>query len=418
MNKDLKIFFAYLRDIIYSPGRASIDRDELSDSDHREFAEALLAFGDMVKESREFALSISKGDLDIQIPAAENELSAPLKSLHSTLRHLTWQAKQVAGGDYDQKVGFMGEFSTAFNEMIEQLEERRNRMEQKAERDKANMDRLSRTNRIFQTITSSMEEWIVMVDRETGEHLFKNHAPENVLSNDDFEQQLYEILFEYASSIEDDDEPRKELFALVSDASIQHFEMMLYPIRWFDHKAVACVLTDVTATREEYSRLEDAAYRDVITGVYNRLYGMNILDQYTNEHIPFYLVFIDMDMLKYVNDVFGHSEGDQYIISVANVLKEVSPLANVCRLGGDEFMVLIRQNDMHCDMREKMEELRNKLIKSSAMGEDGKEKYVRSMSFGIVKVNEDGKFDKSEILSLADERMYEYKKAHKKERRV
>ncbi|MFR7901198.1 MAG: hypothetical protein ACLU6Y_16235 [Ruminococcus sp.] len=38
-----------------------------------------------------------------------------LKNMHSNLNHLTWQAKQVAKGDYSQTVSFLGEFSEAFN---------------------------------------------------------------------------------------------------------------------------------------------------------------------------------------------------------------------------------------------------------------------------------------------------------------
>jgi hypothetical protein len=44
--------------------------------------------------------------------------------------------------------------------------------------------------------------------------------------------------------------------------------------------------------------------------------------------------------------------------------------------------------------------------------------YNRSISFGVVDVGADNTLDKSDILTLADDRMYEYKKAHKKERRV
>ena len=287
------------------------------------------------------------------------------------------------------------------------------------ERNKERVDELDRANSIFQVITSSMTEWIVMVDKDTGEHLFANHTSESMLTSETFEQQLYDTLFEYAGMMGDEDEPRKEEFMLISDEALQYFEMMLYPIRWFEHRAVACVLTDVTASKEEYNRLEDVAYRDVMTGSFNRLYGMKMLEQYTTEHTPFQLIFVDMDMLKYVNDVFGHIEGDTYIKSVADILQEVSSMATVCRLGGDEFMVLIQERDVRDrDMHDVMENLRDKLVNSSIVGEDGELMYQRSMSFGIVKVDTTNTLDKSEILTTADERMYEYKKAHKKERRV
>ncbi len=293
--------------------RAGIDVSALSDEDHREFAEAILAFGKMVIETRELARSLSRGDLDVQLPPLDNELAAPLKALHSTLKHLTWQTKQVANGDYEQNIRFMGEFSTAFNEMVAQLAERQQQVEAATERDQLRLSELVRINSIFEAITANMEEWIVMIDRKTGDRLFTNHQAESFLASCMSEQQMYSMLLEYAASISSDDEPRKEEFTLICDTAMQHFEMMLYPIKWMEHDAVVCVLADVTTAKEEFNRMEDAAYRDSLTGGYNRLYGMKTLHHWTDEKIPFSLIFIDLDMLKYVNDVLGHAEGDIYI---------------------------------------------------------------------------------------------------------
>jgi len=418
-NKDLLVYFEYLSNILYGQGTASIDLDSMSDEEHRNFAEALMQFGEMAMETREFAFSLSRGELDNKHPSRGNELAAPLKSLQATLKHLTWQAQQISGGDYDQHVGFMGEFSDAFNEMVSQLSERSREMEAEAESNKERYEELDKANSIFEAITSSMEDWIVMVDRTTGEHLFKNHRAETMLADGTFEYQLDDLLFEYATSIGSDDDPRKEEFSLISDCALQYFEIMLYPIRWFESDAVACVLTDVTASKEEFSRLEDAAYKDVMTGAYNRLYGMKLLDQYAEEKTVFTLIFIDMDMLKYVNDAFGHAEGDAYIKSVADILQDISPLAVVCRLGGDEFMVIIKECDSpDSDIEEVFERAREKLANSNLQDEGGEPIYQRSISFGIIKVDEANELSTSDILAAADERMYAYKKAHKQERKV
>jgi len=418
-NKDLQAYYEYLRNTIFDPESADIDFDELSDDDHRDFAEALMQFGKMAMETREFAFNLSRGELDCIQPSRGNEIAAPLKSLHATLKHLTWQTKQISCGDYDQHVDFMGEFSDAFNMMVEQLAERRREMEAEAENNKKHMEELAKTNSIFEAITSSMEEWIVMIDRTTGERLFANHSPESMLMSDTFDKQLYDILHDYAASLTSDDEPRKEEFTLISDRAMQHFELMLYPIKWFEYDALACVLMDVTASKEEYSRLEDAAYRDVMTGVHNRLFGMTLLDEYTANHTPFELIFVDMDMLKYVNDVFGHAEGDAYIKSVADILQEVSGASAVCRLGGDEFMIIITGAELgKRDMNEAFETLRNKLANTNILDENGQPLYHRSISFGIIRVDELNTLSTSDILATADERMYEYKKAHKQERRV
>jgi len=418
-NKALQAYYDYLRDIIFGSERYSIDLDALEDEEFKLFGEALMQFGKMAIETRIFALCLSRGELDCSQPSTGNELAAPLRSLHATLKHLTWQTKQISGGDYDQHVDFMGEFSDAFNEMIAQLAERRREMEVEAEHNKERMDELAKANSIFEAITGNMEEWIVMVDRASGKHLFSNRSTGSVLTDSGLEYQMNNIIFEYANANGDDETPRKEEFSLISDYALQFFEIMLYPIKWFEYDAVACVLTDVTASKEEFSRLENAAYKDVMTGVFNRLYGMRLLDQYKTEKTPFELIFIDMDMLKYVNDVFGHAEGDAYIKSVADILQEVSPMATVCRLGGDEFMVILREVDKrHPDTHELLEIIRTDLSLTSVRNEGEPPLYQRSISYGIIKNDERCELSTSEILAAADERMYEYKKAHKQDRRV
>ncbi len=75
-------------------------------------------------ESREFIGALSEGKLDIE-PPPRNQLIAPFKQLHANLRHLTWQTQQIAAGDLQQRVDFLGEFSVAFNSLIEALQEKR-----------------------------------------------------------------------------------------------------------------------------------------------------------------------------------------------------------------------------------------------------------------------------------------------------
>lgn len=70
---------------------------------------------------RRLVFSLAKGELSYEIKE-KGALAGALKSLQANLRHLTWQTQQVAQGDFTQRVEFMGEFSTAFNEMVAQLD--------------------------------------------------------------------------------------------------------------------------------------------------------------------------------------------------------------------------------------------------------------------------------------------------------
>ncbi|MDR0888434.1 MAG: GGDEF domain-containing protein [Coriobacteriales bacterium] len=159
---------------------------------------------------------------------------------------------------------------------------------------------------------------------------------------------------------------------------------------------------------ERQKRLEAIAYVDVLTGVYSRRRGMNALEELIDAHEPFVVVFADMDHLKYVNDEYGHEEGDKYILTTADLLRGLNG-GMVSRLGGDEFMVIGRLWSED-EAKHQMEVLRGKLLEYRR---DDDPLFQYSISYGIVGVDCDNKLTSSELLTLADERMYKYKKAHK-----
>lgn len=74
----------------------------------------------VLREGSRFAHALSEGDLMYEAPR-NFYLFSEYKQLQSNMRHLTWQAQQIAKGDFNQRVDFMGEFSTAFNQMTEGL---------------------------------------------------------------------------------------------------------------------------------------------------------------------------------------------------------------------------------------------------------------------------------------------------------
>jgi signal transduction histidine kinase len=98
-----------------------LSADGLS-GDAAALAAALNRLIDAHREVFDFVGPLARGDLHAPPPAAGNVLASPFKELQSRLAHLTWQAEQVARGDFSQRVDFMGDFSRAFNWMVESLE--------------------------------------------------------------------------------------------------------------------------------------------------------------------------------------------------------------------------------------------------------------------------------------------------------
>ena len=110
--------------------------------------ERVVDFVKQYYDARVFTIELSRGRLE-NLPPRHNRIADPFKQLHSELNHLAWQIKQVADGDYDQKVSFLGDFSIHMNRMIAALRERRELADKVAENEKqlrAYSEELKRSN--------------------------------------------------------------------------------------------------------------------------------------------------------------------------------------------------------------------------------------------------------------------------------
>ena len=155
MDPTALIMWNYLEKVIYEPANARLDVDALPKG-FQEFGKGLRYFAECIIETNNFSKALARGELTMDLPRRDNELSASLKSLHASLRHLTWQTKQVAKGDYNQRVSFMGEFADSFNSMIGQLEQRKK--EEDAEK--------SKLHRYIDMLLSNIPECMLIFDAE------------------------------------------------------------------------------------------------------------------------------------------------------------------------------------------------------------------------------------------------------------
>ena len=82
--------------------------------------EKFQATSHLLYEIRALTGALSRGDLEYHC-TAKGYVAGALKAFQANLRHLTWQAQRIAEGEYNHRVDFLGDFSTAFNRMAEQL---------------------------------------------------------------------------------------------------------------------------------------------------------------------------------------------------------------------------------------------------------------------------------------------------------
>ena len=286
-KRNCDLLFEYLRSILYDAKPETLDVNEL-DEPFQKLGMGLQYLDQAVREMKSYSAALSNGILSVEAPGRDNFLCENLKNIHANLNHLTWQAKQVAKGDYSQKVSYLGEFSEAFNSMTKQLQER-----------------------------------------------------EGVL-------------------------------------------------------------------KEEANQEKMQASIDPLTQVGNRYYFQREVEELlkTDEELVF--CYCDLDHLKYVNDNYGHLEGDWYLRHFTDsVKKEIREKDLFARIGGDEFCIILKECPQEVAYS-KMYRIQHDFAKQSG------KPYEKSFSFGIVRLPANhGEVDLEKLLHEADHAMYEQKQAHK-----
>lgn len=109
---------------------------------------------------------------------------------------------------------------------------------------------------------------------------------------------------------------------------------------------IQLVLRDVTEKRKYESRLEFLAYHDPLTGLKNRTIFTDIISESIESakeiDKQLSLMYIDIDYFKSINDKLGHNVGDELLRQFASRLRNAVRKDDVaCRIGGDEFLVLL-----------------------------------------------------------------------------
>lgn len=162
------------------------------------------------------------------------------------------------------------------------------------------------------------------------------------------------------------------------------------------------------------SVIQEDARKDGMTDVYNRKAFEEELDGILVQDLDKYaLIMFDLNNLKNVNDLFGHSMGDLYIITISKLIQEIyCTYGTVYRIGGDEFCVVVKKVDKNLfdDLNERLEQ---KIVKAN-------EQYVErrmSVACGYAAFTTGVDYSIRDVLRRADEEMYKEKYRMKKVRK-
>ena len=164
-------------------------------------------------------------------------------------------------------------------------------------------------------------------------------------------------------------------------------------------------LNDHYMQRAAEQVLKKMAYTDVLTGLHNRAWANDKFNDLGDDGKVYTIISLDVNGLKQINDSKGHSAGDALIRDCAKILtSSFQDIGEVIRMGGDEFLVILRDISMKKTQRalKKMK----RLEASYTMRRD----VDIVMSFGVASSDEKEGMQPESVYQKADSRMYDMKK--------
>lgn len=201
----------------------------------------------------------------------------------------------------------------------------------------------------------------------------------------------------------------REVINYALDGSVRHIllHFSVFPGHETDWSRVQVALADITARKKAEAYLEYLGKHDVLTKLYNRAFYADEMNRLERKSLrPVSAIVIDLNGLKGANDQLGHDAGDGLLRRFGEILNgAVSAPNHACRIGGDEFAVLLPGADAKTagTMIETIAELlkiNNQFYSNAPL----------SMSYGVA-TSEVGETIEA-MVRRADGLMYDHKKAH------
>ncbi len=250
---------------------------------------------------------------------------------------------------------------------------------------------------------------IYVTDKRTGQMLFANRKLRNIfaveLQNNSFDNLVDQGLSRGRDS------GTAEVF---HEDRARWYEMIYKEISWVDGRPVTLFsFYDITDRKLSQRKVEQQAYTDFLTGLYNRMccekdLAAQIHAAKRNGETGA-LLYLDLDNFKQVNDGLGHQYGDVLLQSISNALQRVEGLEGSCyRLGGDEFVVIISP-EAYKQVDRIMEDVHDIFQRPWYLKD---EDYYCTASMGIVTFPDSGE-TVDELVKKADIAMYRAKKGGK-----
>ena len=229
------------------------------------------------------------------------------------------------------------------------------------------------------------------------------------------DEEMQRVMDSTRKVLERGEPDRIENWALHKDGSRHLIYWASVPVHAADGSVRYLLATglDVTEQRRQQFHLEALAHRDSLTGLYNRAFFESRLQDDMSrakaENIGLALIYIDLDGFKPVNDRCGHAAGDTVLQEVAQRLRECLRQNDVvCRIGGDEFAVILSGVSFSSDTDNIARQMLEALSRPYAINEAS---HLLGASIGIAFMERED--TPQELVRKADTAMYSAKQGGK-----
>lgn len=202
-------------------------------------------------------------------------------------------------------------------------------------------------------------------------------------------------------------DPAMKILLKALNGLLQQVSERNQALELINHKLEERVAERTRALVKANQRLEDLANTDVLTNLPNRRYAINNLEfefeTAQREKIPLSCMMIDADGFKWINDNYGHDAGDIVLKVLASKLRHTVRTDDlVCRLGGDEFLIICARTPLEGAMKlaENLRAAVAALRVSAGLGV-----WQGSISVGVAVINSNMQ-KVEDLLKIADEGVY------------
>ena len=206
--------------------------------------------------------------------------------------------------------------------------------------------------------------------------------------------------------------PLKKLTEASVKLSNRDYDVEIVNSNTYEIKLLSTAFENMALHLKEHEKLQHLlAYRDSLTGLRNTNSYWAWINDFDKEietgEIDFGVLVFDINYLKETNDRYGHDVGNKLIVSAARVISDTFKRSPVFRIGGDEFLVILKNRDL--DEKDALLKIFDEECLNKSVDTD-KESIPVSIAKGFARYDSEKDTNFIDVFNKADDAMYENKR--------